>query len=115
MGNEDFPTTGGWGQSDSQWKANKSQYEVMQEACKRHRDYCNRAEQIRDETQAFYGAIEKFAIVVGRELTQSEIDGLRHLWSLYSRKCIRLTERLNDSRNELKRMETDLYNFKQRR
>jgi len=115
MSNVDFPTTGAWGQTDQQREDGKTAYEVMEAQRNKKRDQVNRLEQVRDETRTFVEAIEKYAIVMGFDLPEKEVGQLRSLWTLHSKKCIGMTERLNDQRNALRRLETDLFNFRQRR
>ena len=111
----DYPSTGSFGQTDSQWKEGKTQYEVMEDRRNKKRDFCNRLEQKRDAERDFLYQIECFVAIMDKDLQEPEIEELRRLWKSYSKKCIRATELLNDSRNELRKLEADLFNFKQRR
>ena len=115
MSGQDYPTTGGFGQTDKQWSDGKSQHEVMEGRRNKLRDQTNRLEQKQNALKAFLIEIKLFATVMSDGLTQSEADTLRRQYSYYSKKKEELTISLNDSRNALKRSETDLYNFKQRR
>jgi len=115
VGNTDFPTTGAWGQTDSQREAGKTQYEVMEARRNKLRDQTNRLDQIQNALKAFLLEIEVFASVMSDGLTEAEVELLRRQYGYYSKKKGVVTISLNDSRNALKRAETDLYNFKQRR
>jgi len=115
MNGQDYPTTGGFGQTDKQWSDGKSQYEVMEGRRNKLRDQTNRLEQKQNALKAFLMEVEVFAAVMGDGLTNAELDTLRRQYSYYSKKNEQTTISLNDSRNALKRIETDMYNFKQRR
>jgi len=115
MSDIDYPTTGGFGQTNKQWSDGKSQYEVMEDRRNKLRNQTNQLEQKQDALKAFLIEIKVFATVMGDGLTKAELDTLRRQYNYYSKKENQVTISLNDSRNALKRSETDLYNFKQRR
>jgi len=111
----DFPTTGGWGQTNSQWAEGKTAYEVIEARRNKMRNQTNRLRQQKEAVDAFLIEIETFARIMSDSLTETEVGALRRQYSYYSKKREFLTVALNNSSNELKRCETDLYNFKQRR
>jgi hypothetical protein len=111
----DYPTTGGWGQSDAQWKGQKTNYERLIDTRNKLRDQTNRYEQKRDAVGLMLDTIREYVEIMGSDIPDAEISELRIQWTYLSKKKDLLTEQLNDSRNALKRQETDVHNFKQRR
>lgn len=115
MSDVDFPTTGGWGQTDKQWKDERTGYEKAKDAAYRQRCIVNTNDQKIEAIVALLEAMATYRLIEDNDMTTGERTAIERQTLFYRTKLSEISTKNNDARNLLKRLETNVYNYRQRR
>jgi hypothetical protein len=111
----DYPTTGGWGQTNKQWKDQKTSYERLIERRDALKNIVNRIEQKREANSLVLDTISEYCAIYGSDLSDRDAVAFERQRSYIQEKYDFLTVALNEKRNALKTSETDVVNGKRSR
>lgn len=111
----DYPTTGAWGQTDKQWHEGKTGYEKVVEARDLQKSVLNDLEAQLTAFNRLDDERVEFLIAISSHFTNVERESFERLRVYIQKNLSALTLKCNDARNKLKKLETDVYNYRERR
>lgn len=115
MSGQDFPTTGGWGQTDKQWKDERTGYEKAKDAAYQQRCFVNSLEQKMEAITALLEAMATYRLVADNGMSAGERIAIERQTLFYRSKLTEISTKDNDARNQLKKLETIVFNYRERR